>query len=270
MAKRDIYDTETQDAFKVIATIDLINKGKLSKAEQILVKVISNAPSDYKYQYEKDGKLFVKCWTLEEFLSFYQRLRSIGNRQDLAWIPSAYPRAFFYMAFIKVEQGDFLAALHFLDEGIKIEPANLNFHIERANVLSLLNNHEAALKISQDIAQKEEDITKEARARALRGMGVEMIELGNLDGAEACLRESLKIEPENMVANDELLYIGRRRTGGPIEPAHIIRTYSNHNKCEICGAVVKKGRVMMVGLKKSFVCSRCQAKMKKRWWQFWK
>jgi Flp pilus assembly protein TadD len=50
------------------------------------------------------------------------------------------------------------------------------------------------------------------QATALRGIGVSLIELGELDRAETALRESLEVEPGNALAQNELLYISNLRS----------------------------------------------------------
>lgn len=51
-------------------------------------------------------------------------------------------------------------------------------------------------------------------ARALRGMGYNKIELGDLDEAERLFRQSLEFDPGNPGANNELEYIARLRASG--------------------------------------------------------
>jgi hypothetical protein len=52
------------------------------------------------------------------------------------------------------------------------------------------------------------------RAMALRGRGLQLIELGHLDEAEQSFLESLAIDPDSSVAHKELAYIHRLRSGG--------------------------------------------------------
>jgi len=51
-------------------------------------------------------------------------------------------------------------------------------------------------------------------ARALRGMGYNMIELGKLDEAEKLFRQSLDYEPRSDAAKGELSYLARKRAIG--------------------------------------------------------
>jgi hypothetical protein len=48
-------------------------------------------------------------------------------------------------------------------------------------------------------------------ARALRGQGVQLVDLDRLDEAEDALRRSLELEPDSETANNELSYIEDRR-----------------------------------------------------------
>ncbi len=75
------------------------------------------------------------------------------------------------------------------------------------------------------------------RAMALRGRGLQLIELGNLDEAEQCFLESLTIDPDSPVARKELEYIEHLRSGGeaaPLETA--VWPKSAPLTCAVCGA----------------------------------
>lgn len=60
------------------------------------------------------------------------------------------------------------------------------------------------------------------KARMLRGRGFALIELRRLDEAESTFRESLKAEPGNALAFNELRYIAQLRQGGPSAPSALI------------------------------------------------
>mgnify|MGYP000869388345 CR=1 FL=1 len=53
------------------------------------------------------------------------------------------------------------------------------------------------------------------RARFNRTAGVALIDLNRLDDAEASLNEALRLDPNDRVAREELLYIAELRRGGP-------------------------------------------------------
>jgi tetratricopeptide (TPR) repeat protein len=55
------------------------------------------------------------------------------------------------------------------------------------------------------------DYKNEQTARALRGMGFSLIEMGKLDDAETKFKQSLKLEPKNPSAKHELQYIKEQR-----------------------------------------------------------
>jgi hypothetical protein len=52
------------------------------------------------------------------------------------------------------------------------------------------------------------------RAQALRGVGVNLIDLGELDRAEQAFRQSLELQPDSRLAQDELALIARMRSTG--------------------------------------------------------
>lgn len=60
------------------------------------------------------------------------------------------------------------------------------------------------------------------KARMLRGRGFALIELKRLDEAESTFRDSLKAEPGNALAFNELRYIAQLRRGGQAAPAQLV------------------------------------------------
>lgn len=85
---------EAKDAELVHHAYRDIQLGNLDDAERLLKDVIRNAPINYIYQFEKDGKTFVKFWNDTEFHHF---ITWQSPTQELVWIRSAYPCAYFYL-----------------------------------------------------------------------------------------------------------------------------------------------------------------------------
>jgi tetratricopeptide (TPR) repeat protein len=56
------------------------------------------------------------------------------------------------------------------------------------------------------------------RARLYRSRGFDLVELGQLDDGEKSYQESLKLDPQNQIALQELNYIARLRAGGNRAP----------------------------------------------------
>jgi len=228
-------ETEVQDAQTVDGAIQALHRLDLSECECLLQAVIANTPANYVHEFEQDGTRYVKFWDLEEFMA-HSTMGSPGETARLVWLPNAYPRAHYYMAYICVERRQPHEALRWLEAAITLEPAQPRLQLEKALVLSGLGQHGAALDLYQRVLDDTTILAPSLRAMALRGRGLQLIELGHLDEAEQSFVESLAIDPDSPVAHKELEYIHHLRSGGdaaPLETAPWPGAPSRH--CSSCG-----------------------------------
>jgi Flp pilus assembly protein TadD len=182
-----------------------LREGNMAQAEEILLDVWCRCPDTYQYDFVEDGKRYVKFWDMQEFLSYAAR-EGRETKEEIAWIASAYPRACYYLAFLSVERRDFTSALKWLKKGQRLEPHNAKFLNETGIVYSLLKDCVNALA-SYEAALALPSASHRDQAVALRGAGVQLIELGRIEEAKEKLVQSLKIEPNSDVAKNELAYI---------------------------------------------------------------
>jgi tetratricopeptide (TPR) repeat protein len=132
--------------------------------------------------------------------------------------PNPYPQIGLMLAFYYNEAGRPQDALRVIAKAVGMSPmANLHRGARLSALLTesaaayvtlqrwpeSLDAAEAALEVSQ---------TDPDRARSFRSMGVALVELGKLDEAEEAYRNSLRLEPDNPLAQDEMAAIVRRRT----------------------------------------------------------
>ncbi len=155
--------------------------------------------------------LLVKFWDIGEFIHYMNRQSSRGARRRVTWIKSAYPRAYYYLGAIGVAQKHYREALRYLETGRRLEPSNPAFLCEEALAHAGLGDHEKALSLYEQVPEVGLHVPEEIKAQALRGQGVQLVELGRLDAAEQVLNESLVYEPYNKCALDELAHVARLR-----------------------------------------------------------
>ncbi len=198
-------DIEKQDADKVNQALRAIKQNNLSSARSLLNEVISNTPSNYQHSYINGNEEFIKFWSRSEFLQY---VRSLSRRdENVVWINNAYPRAYYFLAYLDVHEGKYNSAINHLENSLKLEPDQPSCYCEMAIAYSGLGQHEYALSLYNKALQVRPHITAETKARALRGIGVELIDLQQLDLAEKYLQESLQYEPKSATAHNELEYI---------------------------------------------------------------
>jgi tetratricopeptide (TPR) repeat protein len=104
-----------------------------------------------------------------------------------------------------------------LDSGLQLESDHPEFWNEKAYLLGRLKRHQESLDCYRRAASVRDWAPAQQVARALRGQGVQLVNLNLLDEAEAALRRSLELEPDSEVARNELGYIEGVRSKGEAE-----------------------------------------------------
>lgn len=260
---------EALDAEQVDAAVALIADGELAEAERLLADVAVRTPAQYELVCLNGTQLDIKFWDLSDFLHYVMWQQKHGVERGITWIPSAYPRALYYLGFLRVKQGRYLDAIEFLDRGERLEPTNPNFRLERAQAIARMERYQDSLAYYQQVRELGPHTSAKHLGLALRGEGFALIELARLDEAEACFRQSLEFDPESPVAANELAYIQELRRGKKRATTEIVQTLNNPTACFRCGApepaVVTEycGRVLCF-------CDACHRKLTKKWWEFWK
>jgi tetratricopeptide (TPR) repeat protein len=129
----------------------------------------------------------------------------------VVWLPNAYPRAFYYLGCLHIEAGDLDGALHYLDQGLLLEPASAKLKCEKAQALIRAHRQQDALELYTEVLGTPGFLADADRALALRGRGFVLIERRDLDSAEAAFRESQRYDPSSVMARNELEYIAQLR-----------------------------------------------------------
>jgi tetratricopeptide (TPR) repeat protein len=202
-------EVEHADAEKVDEALNHLKNGNCAEAESILLDVCTRCPDDYQFEYTEEGSRHIKCWDMLEFIAYSASLPACGEKV-IAWVLSAYPRACYYLAYVLIEKGDFPGAIPWLLKGQSMEPGNPKFLRELGVAYAHMKKHQQSLACYQQAANLP-GISRHERALALRGMGVQLIDLRRLDEAETRLKESLELEADNANAKRELMYVSQLR-----------------------------------------------------------
>ncbi|HEV3144173.1 MAG TPA: hypothetical protein VGZ47_09840 [Gemmataceae bacterium] len=202
---------EAEDAQLVNKAVDRIGKKDFQGAQALLLEVVSRTPSNYVNQFETDGKVYIKFWDMPEFLGYIAIMQEKGPVKDVIWLPNAYPRAFFYLAYLQIELGNLKQALDYLDHGLILHPDHPKLMNEKAQALTGLRRFREALTIDERAFVDNTYTNLHDKALSLRGRGFVLIELGDLEAAEESFRRSLEYEPESPVVPQELAYIQQLR-----------------------------------------------------------
>src|SRR5262245_26234291 len=128
---------EADDADKVNDAIRRIKQGDLNGAEALLRQVIARTPAAYETRTETPDAIAIRFWTMDDFV-YYVTKNQDKLTKNVTWLLNAYPRAYYYLGFIQVARGEPAAALDFLDAGMRLEPEQPMFRVEKAKALGML------------------------------------------------------------------------------------------------------------------------------------
>jgi tetratricopeptide (TPR) repeat protein len=297
MADQKHQSTEERDAELVNQAGELLRQNKLEGAMKLLLDVASRTPNPYVREFQADGKRFIRFWDMEEFMH-YVTAEKENIKGEIIWLQSAYPKALYYIGFCCVKANDPSNAIKFLDAGFKIEQHPM-FLIEKGKALSMMQKHEEALACYEAAFNHPGVVKATLRAVALRGKGVQLIDLNRLDDAEEAFRKSLELDPNNPVAEHELKYIAQLRRGGQVAPIQTVASGGQDAlTCVICGKRLEQGgKVHNIDGRLVVRCEECAAKLpatggspglpnrgtgttlrisgeqrqtkRRKWWRFW-
>jgi tetratricopeptide (TPR) repeat protein len=191
---------------QVVRAFDLMKLRHFREAEEIIDQVILY----FKGQMKKPGVIYVSVASQSELDIFK---KDVSMMVQVIWLDWSFQRALSHKAFILSDNRRYSEALEILDEQTKIAPFAASAYVEKGSILNqqkhpeeALVSYENALKLSRNFKS-----SKDQEAASLRGIGVTLIDLGNLDKAETVLKESLVIEPGNKISENELEYIKQMR-----------------------------------------------------------
>lgn len=188
----------------------LIGEKRQAEAKALLEEALSQKPADWRPERTEGEDQFFYFWDMQEFLAYCAQVRPEGKGR-VVWVHGSYSRACYLLAFIAVEERDPQAAFQALQRGLELEPDHPHLWCEMGHLWQLLLRHENALQCYQRAESVRAWATPGQKGRALRGQGINLIDLGRLDEAEQALSRSLEVEPDNQNAPHELGYIAHLR-----------------------------------------------------------
>jgi tetratricopeptide (TPR) repeat protein len=177
-----------------------------SEAREVLDTGLAGMPVGWKVSKESDTALQFAFWDQEEFLEFSRR-RTSEDRRSVFWVTPSYSKAWWHLAVVCAEEQRLDNALVCVERGIEIEPDHPRLWIEKGFILNRLKRHAEAVSCYEQATLVRAWAPASQIARAFRGQGSALIDLGRLDDAETAYRRSLDLEPANETALQELEYI---------------------------------------------------------------
>jgi tetratricopeptide (TPR) repeat protein len=131
----------------------------------------------------------------------------------LKLIDSACPSAYRAAGFLAVAAQDSEHALAYLVRAETLAPTFAGPYTEHAFLLREMGDYPHSTELYRKALALAEKYSSSANIKpvALRGIGFNLIELGDLDGAQKAYEDSLAVDPDNALAKNELAYIAQVR-----------------------------------------------------------
>lgn len=195
---------------RIVQAQELVMANRVPEAEKILQEIIGAIDEKLR----TNDRIRVCVATRAEFDRF---AADHGGAAKVQWVDWAYREAIQTQAYIAAGSGDLERALVLLERVEVLGPYEAGPLVERGFVLNKLGRSKDALESyrrAYDLSQRFESARPLAPA-ALRGIGFSLIELGDLKAARTAFEDSLKLEPNNPNALQELDYIRSLETKSP-------------------------------------------------------
>jgi tetratricopeptide (TPR) repeat protein len=191
---------------------ELIVGGRYADARALLDAAIREMPTGWTPRRGEGRPPAIAFWDMAEFLAY--SCRETGTERSagpITWVEGSYSRAWYQLAVVASEEKRFEDALFCIDCGMKLEPDHPELWNEKGYLLGCLKRHQEAFECYLRAASIRHWAPPPQIARALRGQGVQLVDLDRLDEAETALRRSLELEPDSQTARNELGYIENLR-----------------------------------------------------------
>src|SRR5262249_4435773 len=130
-------------------------------------------------------------WDEDEFLAYVAR-RRLGCGKSILWSSPSYSKMWWQLAIVNSEESRPDDALWCIESGLELEQDQPRLWIEKGFVLNGLGRHQEALKSYETAAAIRDWAPAFVLARAFRGQGSALIDLGRLQDAKRAYVRSLE------------------------------------------------------------------------------
>ena len=267
--------TERDDAEKVEQAIGLIDGGRGDEARLLLEQVVANCPQFYVYNFGGDNEVYVKFWSLAEYLGYVSLTRRAGEavEQEVIWLKSAYPRAYYQLAQLALAADDDRTAAAQIDNALRLEPDHPECLLALAEISARAGDVATSLEQFDRALGSRPYMAAEVMARLLAGKARQLVALGRHTEAEQCLEQSLEHGPGNELALNLQQYVKSVEAGDVTAPVSLDTPPPPEpepppEQAELAEEPAEPPAVAEVVEEAEPAPQAPPAKPKKRWWQW--
>ena len=196
-------------AQQLASVAQLVSEKKFDEALGVIDPVIASYDAEYA---ASDKVVYCAADTKQSLVVL---LKAAAAKKSAVTLDSTWCNALFIKAYILIDRNKQSDAGPYLKKATEMSPFNAHYLNEYAEWYKINRNWQTAYDVFSQARDLREfsppDYADQIEARALRGMGFCLIELGKLDEAEKMFKDSLKLVPENQTALNEIGYIKELR-----------------------------------------------------------
>ena len=211
---------ENAEQQRLIQGIQLLQQGQAQVAQHdYFIKVIE-------YYEKKHGQSKAKLFTARSPKETVYYLLSVTGEKNISsqMVSIVYSLAYYFSGYSYIELKDPNKAKASLEKAIELAPENSLYYSELGHLYQMERNWEkskalfAKAKLAAEFMSPDDSKNFDV-LRAKRGVAYNLVELGDLDGAEKEYQECLKIDSNDTRSRNEIKYIqGLRIKNGQKKP----------------------------------------------------
>ncbi len=185
-----------------------LSQNRMRDARELIEQALSSMPLHWKPLAEDDKEIRGAFWDQNEFLAYVGSHRS-DNEKSIFWTTVSFSKLWWQLADVNISEDRFDNAAVCIERGLELEPDHPVLWIERGYFFNRIGRHQEALEAYRTAASVRQWAQPAVKARALRGQGSALIDLGRLSEARNVYNASLELDPESESARKELEYINQ-------------------------------------------------------------
>jgi tetratricopeptide (TPR) repeat protein len=188
-----------------------LSQNRAEDARRLIEQELASMPANWKPLQEDDKEVRGAFWDQDEFLAYVGKRRA-DDEKSIVWTTVSFSKLWWQLADVNVSEGRFDNAVVCVENGLELEPDHPILWIERGYIFNCLGRHQEALEAYRTAATVRQWAQPAVTARALRGQGSALIDLGQFSEARNVYNASLELNPESESAHKELEYIDQALT----------------------------------------------------------
>ena len=192
-----VVEPDTQFDAQLLEGVQLLNAGKPAPAIKIFDAIIAS------YEAKYGAKIIYRCASearTEDTIADAFKSALITGRKNIVLGSEEWCTALFGKGFAMIDLGKPDEAGPYLARAVEMDPLNAHFINEYAEWFKpqrkWQQSYDLFLRAWRTVDHDKTGPNRRVAARSLRGMAFNLIELGDLKGAERLYRQSLEYEPE--------------------------------------------------------------------------